>query len=98
MTTPLGFGGKPTQLLSPCSLRWQLQRDWDAENNHEIKGLQTLEPTLHSSADQPELLTWTTNPHSSLSELNGYEPPVKHRMPSQRSHVSPTVLPPVFIC
>lgn len=89
MTTPSGFGGKPTQLLSPCSLRWQLQRDQDVENNHEIKGLQTLEPTLHSSADQPELLTWTTKPRSSLSMMSSYKPSVKQRMPSQRSNVSP---------
>lgn len=75
MTTPPGFGGKPTQLLSPCSLRWQLQQDQDAENNHEIKGLQTLEPTLHSSVDQAELQTWMTDPCHSISVLNAYEPP-----------------------
>lgn len=97
VTTPPGFGGKPTQLLSPCSLRWQLQRDQDVEKSHEIKGLQTLEPTLHSSADQPELLTWMTKPRSSLSMMSSYKPSVKQRMPSRRSNVSPTVLPPVFI-
>lgn len=48
-----------------------------------------LEPALHSSAHQPIFLTWTTKPHSSLSMLNGYEPSVKQRMPSQRVMLAP---------